>query len=59
MIRIYLRYVIVIQILVIILKLYEVIKCSWWWVFAPVWINLILIVILFLISILLINRGEK
>ena len=47
------------QLALIILKLCEVIKCSWWWVFAPVWINLILIVILFIICLLLANRGEK
>ena len=32
----------------IVLKLVGVINWSWWWVFAPTWINLILVILIIL-----------
>lgn len=43
-------------IIFMVLKLTSVINWSWWWVFAPLWIPAV-IVILFIIIIAFINRS--
>ena len=38
----------VLQIVFIVLKLCKVIDWSWWWVLAPTWIGIILVILLFI-----------
>jgi hypothetical protein len=39
----------VLTIIFIVLKLLDVISWSWWWVFSPLWIELILVALILLI----------
>lgn len=41
----------------IVLKIVGVIKWSWWWVLAPIWIPLAIGIIFFIIIIIIANRG--
>ena len=45
----------------LVLKLTKVINWSWWWIFAPLWIPVVLVVliIVFLLLVLLILYGIK
>lgn len=46
-----------ITIVFIILKLCGIIKWSWWWVFCPIWIPMILVILIVIISFLCICIG--
>ena len=48
----------VLTIVFIVLKLTGVISWSWWWVFSPIWIDLLLAGILILIAVA-INHAEE
>lgn len=45
----------VVQIVFIILKLVGVIEWSWWLVFMPLWISIVLVVLSLIIGLLIIN----
>ena len=43
----------VLAVVFIVLKLIGVIDWSWWWVLAPVWIPVIIVVIVFIVAIII------
>lgn len=47
------------QIVFIVLKLCKVINWSWWWVLAPTWIGLVIVVICFVLLWILIKKEEN
>jgi len=47
------------QIAFIVLKLCKVINWSWWWVLAPTWIGLVIVVICFILLWILIKKEEN
>ena len=49
------RIPILLTVVFVVLKLVEVIKWSWWWVFAPLWITAIIGVSIFIVAVLLLS----
>ena len=47
----------VLFVLFLVLKLTGLINWSWWWVFSPIWIPLILLIVCKIILLILENRG--
>lgn len=47
------------QIVFIVLKLCKVINWSWWWVLAPTWISLVIVVVCFILLWILIKKEEN
>lgn len=47
------------QIAFIVLKLCKVINWSWWWVLAPTWIGLVIVVVCFILLWILIKKEEE
>ena len=50
--------IIPLQLLLIVLKLSNVIKWSWVWVFSPIWITIIGVIIAFIVLYFLIKHNE-
>lgn len=47
------------QIAFIVLKLCKIINWSWWWVLAPTWIGLVIVVVCFILLWILIKKEEN
>ena len=47
------------QVAFIVLKLCKVINWSWWWVLAPIWIDIALVLVCFGIYLLIVKRQDK
>ena len=48
-----------IQVAFIVLKLCKVINWSWWWVLAPIWIDIALVLVCLGIKLLIVRHEEK